>query len=103
MKIIGAITICLSLFTASVAVFAVDSGRSVQVLSMKEKNLFGFKADKVWMRAQVEILAVNGDCIMCQTLTKHKMMINFRDVRPGTYTIRVSKGERTEEFQYTKN
>jgi hypothetical protein len=37
-----------------------------------------------------------------QHLKNRKVIIDFRDVRFGTYIIRVSKGEHTQEFTYTK-
>lgn len=66
------------------------------------KNLFVFRADKKFQGAKVEILGVNGEVLTQQHLRNRKVIIDFRDVRYGTYTIRVSKGIHTQEFTYTK-
>jgi len=69
----------------------------------KYKNLFVFKADRNLVGAKVEVLYSNGDVVTTQTLQKRKMIIDFCDVRHGSYTIRISKGDRIKEFQYNKN
>jgi hypothetical protein len=66
------------------------------------KNLFIYKAEKKFLGAKVEILSVNGEVLAQQHMRNRKVIIDFRDVRFGTYTIRVSKGENTQEFTYTK-
>jgi hypothetical protein len=68
----------------------------------KNKNLFVYKADKNLVGGKVEILAYNGQVITSQHLQRRKMIIDFGDVQFGTYTIRVSKGSKSEEFQFTK-
>ena len=66
------------------------------------KNLFVYKAEKKFQGAKVEILSVNGEVLAQQHLKNRKVIIDFRDVRFGTYIIRVSKGELSQEFTYTK-
>ncbi len=102
MKAAIAIIICLSLFTTSVRVFATHKEKPVQLITQKGNNLFAFKVSKPWQYAHVEVLAVNGDCVSCQTLMRRKMVINFQDVKAGTYTIKISKGEYVQEFEYVK-
>ncbi|MBS1486594.1 MAG: hypothetical protein JST43_03325 [Bacteroidetes bacterium] len=102
MKIIAALVICLNLLTCAVATWASSPHKSVRILSAKE-NLFVMKVDKEWQNAHVEVLAVNGDCVTCQLLTRSKLVINFQDVKQGLYTIRVTKGDQAEEFHFTKN
>jgi hypothetical protein len=69
----------------------------------KYKNLFVFKADRNFVGGKVEVLYSNGDVVTAQTLQKRKMIIDFGDVKHGSYTIRISKGDRVKEFQYNKN
>lgn len=104
MKLILAIAFSLSLFTTSVGVFATQpEGKSVHVISAKQKNLFVFKANKNWRGASVEVIDKNGECISCQKLNKHKMIIDFKYVKPGNYSILISKADQVQKFQYTKN
>jgi cell division protein YceG involved in septum cleavage len=104
MKISIAIAFSLSLFTASVAVFGTSSSRnSVHIVSSKKKDLFVFKVNKSWQGARVEVLAANGECVSRQRLLKRKMIINFCDMKPGTYKINVTKSGLREEFDYIKN
>jgi hypothetical protein len=103
MKVSIAIAVSLSLFTTSVGVFATHTNaESVHVISAKEKDLFVFKVSKSWHGASVEVVAANGDFVSRQRLMKRKMIINFCDVKEGTYKIRISKEGHTEEFQYIK-
>jgi len=103
MKVTIIIAICLSLFTASVAVFGTSAKAAlVHVVSSKQKDLFVFKVNKSWQGARVEVLAVNGECINRQRLMKRKMIINFCDMKSGSYTIKVKKNNRIEEFQFVK-
>lgn len=71
-------------------------------VSSKYKNLFVFKTERSLIGAQVEVLSQNGDVVTSQKLQKRKMIIDFCDVRYGTYTIRVTKGNETKEFHYEK-
>lgn len=80
----------------------VTSGESVTSYSSKYKNLFVFKAKKNFVGATVEIYSSNGEMITSQHLQKRKMIINFGDARYDTYTIRIAKGNNTQEFQYVK-
>jgi hypothetical protein len=66
------------------------------------KNLFVYRAEKKFQGAKVEILSVNGEVLAQQHLRSRKVIIDFSDVRFGTYVIRVSKGDHTQEFTYTK-
>lgn len=66
------------------------------------KSLFVFKADKKFLGARVEILSAAGEVIASQNLEKRKVIIDFGSVRYGTYTIRVSKGSETKEYQFVK-
>jgi hypothetical protein len=66
------------------------------------KNLFVFKTDKKFLGAKVEILSAEGNVITSQNLERRKVVIDFGDVRYGTYTIRVSKGNDRQEFLFVK-
>lgn len=87
--------------TSSFAI-EVTTRESVNVASSKSKNLFVFKAKKKFVGATIEIYSSNGQMITAQHLQKRKMIINFGDARYDTYTIRIAKGNNTQEFQYVK-
>jgi len=71
-------------------------------ISAKHKNLFVLKTEKNLVGAKVEVFYQNGEVIAEQKLLKRKMVIDFNDVKIGTYTIRITKGSEVREFQYSK-
>jgi hypothetical protein len=71
-------------------------------VSEKDKGLFVFKADRELVGAKVEILRENGSVIAEQVLNRRKLVIDFNEIRSGSYTIRISKGEKIKEFNYYK-
>jgi hypothetical protein len=102
MKTPLAIAVSLSLLTAAATVFAVPTEAPVHVISAHQKNLFVFKVNKNWKGATVEVQATNGEYVTRQKMYKRKMIINFCDVKSGTYKIKVTHGDHVEEFQYIK-
>jgi hypothetical protein len=68
----------------------------------KNKSLFVVKTARKFVGAKVEILSSTGSVVTSQTLQKRKMIIDFGDVKFGSYTIRISKGDQVKEFQYNK-
>lgn len=51
---------------------------------------------------QVEVYTSNGKLLTTQTLYKKDLSIDFCDARLGVYTVRVTKGENTNEYHYVK-
>ncbi len=74
----------------------------VDVMNTKYKNLFVFKAERELLGAKVEVYSMNGDLVTAQRLHRRKMIIDFCDVKFGEYTIRITKGNRKQEFRYVK-
>jgi hypothetical protein len=70
--------------------------------SPRTKNLFTFKADRKFLGARVEVIYGNGEVLTSQTLSKRKMLIDFSDMKSGSYMIRVKKGTEVQEFTYEK-
>lgn len=89
------------IFFSSTAVVGAPNDE-ISLIGSKYKNLFVFKTEKKLVGAKVEVLSENGEVVTSQVLQKRKMIIDFCDVRYGTYTIRVTKGENVKEYQYTK-
>ena len=90
--------IALLLITSATYAGAADDRRS----DNPRKDVFIYRAQKKFQGAKVEIISVTGNVLAQQQLKNRKVIIDFRDVRFGTYIIRVSKGEYTQEFKYTK-
>src|SRR6187402_2081833 len=74
----------------------------VNVVNSKFKNLFVFKTERKLVGAKVEVLSESGEIVTSHVLQKRKMIIDFCDVRFGTYTIRVTKGDNVKEYHYIK-
>jgi hypothetical protein len=68
----------------------------------KDKGLFVLKADKKFIGAMVQVVQPNGNVIAEQILQKRKMIIDFEDVKSGSYTIRLVKGDSKREYTYNK-
>ena len=93
------------IFFSSTAVAGTGNGTDkdeVNVIKSKYKNLFVFRTEKKLVGANVEVLSENGDVVTSQVLQKRKMIIDFCDVRFGTYTIRVTKGNNVKEYHYVR-
>ena len=67
-------------------------------------EVFYFKIDKGWIGGEVEVLDSAAQHISSQILDKKKIMIDFFDLAPGTYTIVLKKADCDcrEEFIYIK-
>ncbi len=95
--IIAALSLSLS---SSVLAGGLTNG--VDFLKFKHRNLFVFRTEKKLVGAKIDIFYSNGDLLTSQKLDKKKMIIDFRDAKFGTYTISVTKGNRTKLYQYIK-
>ena len=90
-----------SLILFSLTVHANDETRAG--ISGKDKSVFILKTTKKFVGAKVEVFKADGELIAYQNLERKKVVIDFRDVRLGTYTIRVTKGDESKEFLFVKN
>ncbi|HEY3404910.1 MAG TPA: T9SS type A sorting domain-containing protein [Ohtaekwangia sp.] len=89
-----------SLILFSLTVHANDESKAG--VHGKDKGVFILKTTKKFVGAKVEVFKADGELIAYQNLEKRKVVIDFRDVRLGTYTIRVTKGNAREEYQFIK-
>jgi hypothetical protein len=78
----------------------VEQRASVKVVDSQYGNLFVFKVARTFKGATVEVYYSNGDLVATKTMGKRRMIINFCDVKSGSYTIRVRKENKVEEFKY---
>lgn len=92
-----------ALILASVVAHATAApSDSITVVDTRYNNLFVFKADRELKGALVEVYHANGDLVISHTLLKRKMVIDFCDVRFGSYTIKITKNGNTQEFTFDK-
>ena len=68
----------------------------------KEKDVFVVKTEKKFIGAKVQVFNASGELLATQTLKKRKVVIDFGDVKTGSYTIRLSKDKKTKEFHFEK-
>ena len=99
----------LALFTFSFllsisSAFAMPSPQEADIdrAVSKHKNLFIFKVDRKFKGAQVEVSYANGEVIANLKMEKRKLIIDFCDVKFGSYVIKVMKGNNVQEFQFVK-
>lgn len=102
LKLMKALSTAIFLLSLSSAVLANGLTEGVELRKSKHKNLFVFKTEKKLIGAKIEVFFANGELITSQKLDKKKMVIDFCDAKLGTYTISVTKGNRTKLFQYVK-
>ena len=74
----------------------------VDVTTQTHENLFVLKASRKFKGAEVEVLSSSGYLVSSQKLTRRKLTIDFKNVRTGSYRIKVKKGNVQEEFQFVK-
>jgi hypothetical protein len=77
--------------------------RSAPFFTTYTDHNFTFKTEKNFLGAMVEVVNSNGDVIASSKLNKRKMVIDFKNLPGGSYTIRVTKNEEVKEFQYQNN
>jgi hypothetical protein len=97
-----AIIIAIVSLTLSSSVFASGSTEGFELVKSKHKNFFVFKTERKLIGAKIDVFSSNGDLITSQKLDKKRMVIDFHDAKFGTYTICITKGNRTKLFQYIK-
>lgn len=79
-----------------------SASADVHVDAMQTDNHRFVFSNKKMRGAKVEVYHANGELITAQKLIRRKLIIDFSDVRAGSYTIVVKKGETKKEFQFEK-
>ena len=67
-----------------------------------QSNLFVYKPNSTFRGAVVEVFFANGDLVTSQRLVRKRLVIDFSHVRAGAYVIRVTKGDKIQDFQFVK-
>jgi hypothetical protein len=68
-------------------------------------EVFYFKVDEGWLGGEVDVVGMDSTQVSVQKIDKKKMMVDFFDLAPGTYTIIIKKNDNCdcrEEFTYIK-
>ena len=101
-RAIKLLTLIFLLSSATAFATPVDQKTSSKMTSSKHPDIFVFKVDRKFKKAMIEVYSSNGDLVAITALAKRKMVINFREVKSGTYIIKVKKNNHVEEFQFVK-
>ena len=67
-----------------------------------QSSLFVYKANSAFRGAVVEVFFANGDLVTSQRLVRKRLVIDFSHVKAGAYVIRVTKGDKIQDFQFVK-
>lgn len=95
--LLSTLLICTSSFGTPV-----PKNRGTERISSKHKNLFIFKAGRKLIGADVKILDESSEVITQLKLKKKKLVIDFCDVKYGSYFIMVLKDDTIQEFHFEK-
>ena len=96
------IVLAIALLVMALSVSAAPKNEGVSAIKSKHNSLLVLKTDKKFVGATVEVVSSKGTVITSQTLESKKLFIDFRGVAQGSYTIRVTKGNRVKEINYLK-
>lgn len=99
MKTLITLAVALLITTSTFAATVRNEGNGTPARS---KNLFVVKTQKRFAGATIEVVSAHGEVIAVERLQKRKVIIDFGTAPSGTYTIKVSKDNAVQEFQYTR-
>lgn len=90
------------LLSALLLLSIVSSATPIEMGHSQYRNLFVFTAKRDMRGADVKVYSAVGDLITAQRLKRRKMVIDFGEVKQGSYRIEVVKGSKKEEFVFEK-
>jgi cytochrome oxidase Cu insertion factor (SCO1/SenC/PrrC family) len=94
------IVLAIALLVMALSVTASPKNEGVSTVKSKHNSLFVLKTDKKFIGATVEVVSSKGDVVTSHTMEKRKLIIDFKYVQQGAYTIRVTKGSEVKQFNY---
>lgn len=77
----------------------VTEKKEVTILWVKDQVMY-FKVSKAYVGGWVEIYDEHKRCLEADSLPHTHTMIFFDEMPPGSYTVKVKKGEKKIEFKY---
>ncbi len=98
-KIIFAITVLFASFSA----MANPVKEAPVVVLNTTHDIFYFKICKSMMGGTAEVFDAAGNLVITQNLDNRKLIIDFFEMLPGDYTIKVKKENTEETFAYHRN
>ena len=98
-KLILLLLVTLTLISTSA--LCAHKSPPVTVLSTKS-DIFYFKVDKTFLGAVVEVYTQDGEKIFAEMVVNRTAIVDFKLGNPGTYTIRMKKDGKEENFNYIK-
>ncbi|NOS92692.1 MAG: hypothetical protein HOP30_12270 [Cyclobacteriaceae bacterium] len=99
MKTFIALSTTMLLVIASLSMAAPKPG----LTTLSDDQLFILKTTRQFKGGEVEVYSSSGYLVTSHRLIRRKMVIDFKNVTPGSYRIKVKKGASIEEFTFTKN
>ncbi|MFN5432140.1 MAG: T9SS type A sorting domain-containing protein [Cyclobacteriaceae bacterium] len=75
---------------------------SPEITTLTTEDLLVLRATRKFKGAEIEVFSSSGYLVTSGKLNKRKMIIDFKNVRSGSYLIRVKKGNTKKEFSFRK-
>src|SRR6478609_4425208 len=93
----------LALIIAFYSSFSTGLKDTPVVVLSTSHDIFYFKICKTMIGGTVEVYSPEGKVVGTQNLDDRKLIIDFFDMAPGDYTIKVKKENTEETFTYHKD
>ncbi|MEQ8362411.1 MAG: hypothetical protein RH948_06040 [Cyclobacteriaceae bacterium] len=94
--------ILISFFSLSATLFAATPD-SIAVVETSQQDHFVMKVDKDLLGGKVFVTYSTGEVVSTMTIKRKKMVIDFDNVKFGSYSIKVVKdGVEIDEFNFNK-
>lgn len=84
------------------SVSASTKNEGISAVKSKHNSLLVLKSNRKFIGATVEVVSSRGEVITSEKLEKRKLLIDFKNVEQGSYTVRLTKGTEVREFNYLK-
>lgn len=95
-KVLFALALLLSFYSS----FSASRKETPVIVLGRSHDIFYFKICKAMVGGVVEVYSPQGNVIETQNLDNRKLIIDFFDMAPGDYTIKVKKDGTEEVFTY---
>jgi len=95
-KVIFTLALIISFYSS----FSTTRKDTPVVVLKTSHDIFYFKICKTMIGGKVEVYSPEGNVVGTQNLDNRKLIIDFFDMAPGDYTIKVKKENTEETFTY---
>ena len=97
-----AIRLLLLCFVFAIHVDVMEAQANEKKEVSGKNDIFFFKVDKEFQGGEVSIYNDKNELLEKARVVFTKMMFDFYDLKPGKYTIRLTKDKLSKEFVYEK-